>query len=127
MSDKTDLVLSFVAAWSVGDVDALMDYFAPDAIYHNIPVEPVKGAAEIRKTIEGFGNMSQETEWVVHQIAETEGGVVLTERTDRFKIGGKWVEIPVMGSFELHDGKITAWRDYFDMNQFTSQLPTAGG
>lgn len=125
MSDNTDLVLAFVAAWSVGDAEDLMSYFAADAIYHNIPVEPVTGTAEIRKTIDGFGDMSQETEWVVHQIAETEGGVVLTERTDRFKIGGKWVEIPVMGSFEIHDGKITAWRDYFDMNQFTSQLPGA--
>jgi limonene-1,2-epoxide hydrolase len=29
-----------------------------------------------------------------------------------------------MGTFEVDDGKITAWRDYFDMNQFMSQLPT---
>jgi limonene-1,2-epoxide hydrolase len=27
-----------------------------------------------------------------------------------------------MGTFEVHDGKITAWRDYFDMNQFMGQL-----
>ena len=25
-----------------------------------------------------------------------------------------------MGTFEVVDGKITAWRDYFDMNQFMS-------
>jgi limonene-1,2-epoxide hydrolase len=31
--------------------------------------------------------------------------------------------LPVMGVFEVNnDGKITAWRDYFDMNQFTSQM-----
>ncbi len=48
---------------------------------------------------------------------------MLTERTDRFQIGEKWLELPVMGSFELADGKITAWRDYFDMAQFQSQLP----
>ena len=29
-----------------------------------------------------------------------------------------------MGTFEVDDGKITAWRDYFDMNQFMSQMPT---
>ena len=29
------------------------------------------------------------------------------------------VSLPVMGVFELADGKITAWRDYFDMAQFT--------
>jgi limonene-1,2-epoxide hydrolase len=124
-SGNTEQVLAFVAAWSRNDVDELMSYFAPDAIYHNIPVEPVTGSDAIRKTIEGFSAMAQEIEWVTHQVAENEAGVVLTERTDRFKIAGNWIEIPVMGSFELHAGKITAWRDYFDMNQFTSQLPGA--
>ena len=50
---------------------------------------------------------------------------MLTERVDKFEIGGKWVAIPVMGAFELEDGKIRAWRDYFDLAQFTKQLPGA--
>ena len=28
-----------------------------------------------------------------------------------------------MGTFELVDGKIAAWRDYFDLNQYMQQLP----
>ena len=48
---------------------------------------------------------------------------MLTERTDRFLVGEKWIEIPVMGTFDLRDGKICGWRDYFDMAQFQSQLP----
>ena len=48
---------------------------------------------------------------------------MLTERIHRFTMNGKRVEIPVMGTFEVTpDGKISAWRDYFDMQQFTSQL-----
>jgi hypothetical protein len=31
-------------------------------------------------------------------------------------------ELPVMGTFEVNHGKIKAWRDYFDMNQFTSRM-----
>lgn len=27
-----------------------------------------------------------------------------------------------MGTFEVPDGMITAWRDCFDLNQFTSQM-----
>ena len=51
------------------------------------------------------------------------GNVVLTERIDRFVLGGKSIAIPVMGTFELTtDGKIKAWRDYFDMQQFMSQM-----
>ena len=59
----------------------------------------------------------------MHRIAEDKDGVVLTERTDRFLVGETWIEIPVMGTFELRDGKLSAWRDYFDLAQFQKQLP----
>lgn len=48
---------------------------------------------------------------------------MLTERTDRFKIGDRWLELPVMVVFELDAGQITGWRNYFDLAQFQSQLP----
>jgi len=47
---------------------------------------------------------------------------VMTERVDVFKLPGKSFELQVMGTFEVRDGKISAWRDYFDMNQFTSRM-----
>ncbi len=50
------------------------------------------------------------------------GPVVMTERVDVFKLRGKSFEMQVMGTFEVRDGKITAWRDYFDMNQFTTRM-----
>jgi limonene-1,2-epoxide hydrolase len=43
---------------------------------------------------------------------------VFTERLDRMTFAGKDVELPVAGVFELRDGKITAWRDYFDQKMF---------
>jgi limonene-1,2-epoxide hydrolase len=48
--------------------------------------------------------------------------MVLNERVDRFFWPERTIELPVMGTFEVSDGVITAWRDYFDLNQFTSQL-----
>jgi limonene-1,2-epoxide hydrolase len=50
------------------------------------------------------------------------GDVVLTERVDVFVLPGKIIELPVMGTFELRDGRIAAWRDYFDLNQYMTQL-----
>jgi limonene-1,2-epoxide hydrolase len=50
------------------------------------------------------------------------GPVVMTERVDVFKLSGKSFELPVMGTFEVNGVKINAWRDYFDMNQFTSRM-----
>lgn len=58
----------------------------------------------------------------MHHLAETPDGVVLTERTDRFLVRGKWIELPVMGAFRVRDGRIAEWRDYFDMKQFQDQL-----
>jgi len=46
----------------------------------------------------------------------------MTERVDVFKLPSKSFELPVMGVFEISNGKIKAWRDYFDINQFMSQL-----
>jgi limonene-1,2-epoxide hydrolase len=58
----------------------------------------------------------------VHHSAEQDG-TVLNERTDRFRLAdGRWVELRVMGVFEVLDGKITAWRDYFDLGQWMAQL-----
>jgi limonene-1,2-epoxide hydrolase len=47
---------------------------------------------------------------------------VMNERTDRFQMGDRWIEIPVAGVWELRDGQIALWRDYFDMGQFNEQL-----
>lgn len=126
MSDHQALVREFIEAWGGRDLDRIMTFFSDDCVYHNIPVDPVTGPEAIRKVLEGFAGMASEIEWVLHRIAQCEDGSVLTERTDKFKIGDAWVALPVMGSFELRGGKISAWRDYFDLNQFTSQLPGAG-
>ena len=54
------------------------------------------------------------------------GNTVLTERVDVFVLPNATIELPVMGTFEVKDGKIAAWRDYFDLNQYMSQLQGAG-
>jgi limonene-1,2-epoxide hydrolase len=125
VSERTALVRRFIETWKTRDLDRILGLLSEDCIYHNIPVDPVRGIDAIRPVLQSFAGMATAIEWELHQIAETEGGVVLTERVDKFEIGGRWIALPVMGSFELRDGKICAWRDYFDMAQFTKQLPGA--
>lgn len=51
----------------------------------------------------------------------SDGAVVMNERTDvMHRKGGGEVPLPVMGVFEVVDGQIAAWRDYFDMAAITS-------
>jgi limonene-1,2-epoxide hydrolase len=119
-SDPVDVVRRFCAAWSDGDLDALLAFFAADAVYHNIPVDPVVGHDAIRAMIAGFTAGIDEIEFRVRNIAAA-GDVVLTERVDVFTGGGRTIELPVMGTFEIRDGLIAHWRDYFDLNQFMAQ------
>jgi limonene-1,2-epoxide hydrolase len=118
-----DLVREFCAAFGDGgsDLDHIVGFFAHDAVYHNIPVDPVVGPDAIRTTLASFTTGLESIEFRIEAIA-ADGGTVLTERVDIFRYPGKEVSLPVMGSFEVVDGKIAAWRDYFDMNQFMSQL-----
>lgn len=114
-------VEAFVEAFNKRDIDAVMDFFAPDAVYHNMPGPPVSGTEAIRKVIESFVGPAETIDWENLAVAET-GEKVLTERIDRFVIGGKKVELPVMGAFEFSNGKIAAWRDYFDMATWQRQM-----
>ena len=123
MTKNSDIIRAFVDAFNVMDLDRIMDFFDDEAVYHNIPMEPVSGVDAIRGVLQGFVSMASKMDWVLHRIAEDPDGNVLTERTDRFFIGEQWVEIPVMGIFEIRDRKICAWRDYFDLGQFQRQLP----
>ena len=122
MAANEALVRELIAAFNANDIDRVLAFFASDAVYHNIPVQPVSGTAAIRAVLAGFMGMASEIDWVLHHLAETQGGVVLTERLDRFLVRDRWIELPVMGTFEVRDGRITAWRDYFDMKQFQDQL-----
>ena len=123
MGRNSEIIDRFCSVWSDGDIDRIMGFFAPNAVYVNVPIDPPnEGVEMIRKTIEGFLGMAERIEFVVHHQAESSTGTVLNERTDRFLINGRWVEAGVMGVFELEDGKITHWRDYFDMGQFQSAM-----
>ncbi len=121
MSAATEsLVRDFCAAWRRLDMEALLQFFTADAVYHNMPLEPVQGLAAIRETFGMFLSPAEHVEFELLAIASS-GDLVFTERVDRFRIAGKEIALPVAGVFEVRAGKIAAWRDYFDMATWTKQ------
>ena len=99
-SGNEQRIRSFIAAFNANDLERILAFFTADAVYHNIPIAPVQGTAAIRAVLQGFLGMASAVDWILHQIAETPEGVVLTERTDRFEVGGRWIELPNMPAFE---------------------------
>jgi limonene-1,2-epoxide hydrolase len=128
MSGNLDVVERFIGAINENDMDGIMAFFAEDAEFLNIAGRPSNhyGKDDIRTVLTSFHSQSPEVGWRIVNIAETADGVVLTERVDRFRLGEGWLELPVMGAFELADGRIVSWRDYFDRELFEMKMQAIG-
>jgi len=124
-SRNLELVHHFCSAFSRRDPEEILEFFTEDAVYHNMPLPPVQGKAGIKTVLDMFLKPAESVEFIMLKIAEGDDGTVLTERLDKFSLGGKTVELPVMGVFEVEGGKISAWRDYFDMAAWTRQTTGA--
>ena len=120
-AENEKLVTDFCVSWSRRNVDEVLSYLTDDCFYHNIPMDPCVGKAAIRAFVEPF---LKNAESAIFEIKHTTsaGNVVMNERVDRFVMGPKKIELPVAGVFEVRDGKIAAWRDYFDLTSFTKQM-----
>jgi limonene-1,2-epoxide hydrolase len=115
------VIRDFIAAWSRLDPDELAGYFTEDGVYHNVPTGPVRGREAVRKLIAGFIAPWTGTRWeICHLVAR--GDLVIVERVDRTRMGEKGVDLPCLGVFELDDGRIREWRDYFDLATYTGAL-----
>jgi limonene-1,2-epoxide hydrolase len=118
------IVRAFCDAFDGRNAEALRPYFTDDVVYHNIPLDPAVGIDATIAFIENFFGMCESmTIETVHLAVR--GDVVLTERIDTFTVGEVVAPLLVMGTFELRDGKICAWRDYFDLGQITTMLSGA--
>jgi limonene-1,2-epoxide hydrolase len=126
MESPIDVVQRFCAAWSDNvETAELAAFFTDDAVYYNIPLAPITGREAIANTIASFIRPGapgiESIEFRVINIAAN-GPIVMTERLDVFRLPDRSFELQVMGAFEVSDAKISAWRDYFDMNQFNTRM-----
>jgi limonene-1,2-epoxide hydrolase len=112
-STEIDVVETFLAALEALDIDAAVALLHDDIVYQNVPMPPARGIDAVRKQLGVLGRYSSGFQAITHNIAAN-GPVVLTERTDVIEIGRFQPAFWVCGSFEVRDGKIALWRDYFD-------------
>ncbi len=113
----------FLKAMEPLDYDNALTLVSEACEYTNPPpIGTVHGPAGIRAVLEPFFAPTLENEFRVLREA-SEGPIVVLERLDRHRLADKWVELPVTGVFEVHDGLITYWRDYFDAATILLQWP----
>ena len=119
-----DVVAAFLSAMEQKDYDAGLRLVAEDCEYTNLPLASVRGPAGVRAVLEPFFAPTIENEFVVLRRA-ADGPLVFVERLDRHRLATGWVELPVTGVFEVHDGRISVWREYFDAATIVSKWPAA--
>lgn len=121
-SEAEKIVTDFCNVWPKCNLDEIMTFFTEDAVYHNIPMDPAKGKAAIRAVINTFLPAAKKIEFKILKTAAA-GNIVFNERVDSFDLkDGKHIALPVAGVFEVTGGKISAWRDYFDLAMYTKQM-----
>jgi limonene-1,2-epoxide hydrolase len=115
------IVNAFVAAIERKDVDAAAALADENISYENVPMQPIVGRAALKAALGAFLGATTSVDWrILRQIAV--GNVVVNERIDRFEVNGGWLELPVAGFFEVTNGHITLWRDYFDLASYTNRM-----
>ena len=116
-----EIIRNFIVAWSRLDASELADYFVDDGMYHNMPAQPVVGKENVKLFIGNFVASWTATDWEILNIVEA-GDTVYCERIDRTKSTHGDVDLPCFGVFEMEDGKIRIWRDYFDLGTYAKAM-----
>jgi limonene-1,2-epoxide hydrolase len=117
-----EAVTALIKANESLDIDAILATLTEDCVYENVPMAVLTGHDEVRAMLGPFAQVTERIEWeVLHQVEQ--GDTLMNERIDRFWMkDGKEVALRVAGLFEVRDGLVAVWRDYFDLGQFTSQM-----
>ncbi|WP_102142481.1 limonene-1,2-epoxide hydrolase family protein [Mycobacterium hubeiense] len=118
--DTTRIVETFLNALQDEDFDTVEASVADNLVWQNVGWPTVHGRQRVMRL---FRSMSGRAgfEVKIHRIA-ADGTTVLTERTDALTVGPLRLQFWVCGVFEVHDGRITLWRDYFDLFDVTKAI-----
>lgn len=115
---EIEVVQAFLGHLERLDLDAALTLLADDVVYQNVPLPPDRGRAAVARTLGVMLRYGSGFRVEHHNIA-SDGAVVLTERTDVLSVGPVDAAFWVCGTFEVHDGLITLWRDRFDWVDFS--------
>jgi limonene-1,2-epoxide hydrolase len=111
-----ETMLSVLAAWTARDVEGALAHLHDDIVWHYAAAvaPPIRGRAQARRFLDGFSAQIQEVRWRIFDYAEREGRLFVEGVDEYVDVDGRLVSAPYAGVLEFRDGKIIAWRDYFD-------------
>ena len=126
MSDSPERVVRrFFAAWAEPDADELGSFFRDDAVWMDGPQGARRGAdaikSELAAQLKAVGGVVVEVKTLL-----SKGATVMVEQVSHSSIHGTAVSAVVMAVFELDpEGRITQWREAYDLNSMMDQIKAA--
>ena len=120
-----ELIRTFIKHIEGKDLDSACALMTDECEYDNVPMSKVFGPEAVKQILGPFTAGCSEIDWVIvrqSSSGDMTSGIVLNERIDRFKMGERWIELPLAGVFEVKNGKIALWRDYFDLPTFQKAM-----
>ncbi|MYR06400.1 limonene-1,2-epoxide hydrolase [Gordonia sp. SID5947] len=124
MTSRTpiDIVTEFLDELARGDSAAALENVDENIAYTNVSMPTVHGKRKVAKIFRGMDDLS----WAGFNYrmvnVSADGPVVLTERVDELRFGRVAMQFWVCGRFEVAEGRIAVWRDYFDYWDMTKAL-----
>jgi limonene-1,2-epoxide hydrolase len=110
----------FLALLCAKDIDGASDLLAEDVEYVNVGLPAVHGCERVRRLLSAtLGRAGAGFEAYMHTISAN-GSSVLTERTDVLVFRRLRIQFWVCGRFDVHDGRIVLWRDYFSLTSYSA-------
>ena len=121
---KLDTIKAFLEAINANDKDRIMSFFTEQSVFENKPLGSVTGLEAIWAQLAPVHDVATSVDWQIHRMEEAPSGTVYSERSDYYEINGQHAVFHCSGIHEVNEaGKITLWRDYFDLQQGLATMP----
>ncbi len=118
MASKLDIIEQIRQANLDGDDEKFLSLLTDDIVYHyHVGSRPLIGKEWVQKFLIKYRDITRDVKWRIDRHAETDNELFVEGYEEYLDTrSNKLIAHPYMGIFEFRDGKICAWRDYFEMN-----------
>jgi limonene-1,2-epoxide hydrolase len=121
-AEKLATARQMIAAWNTRNWQQVYELFAADGVLASMMLpEPTVGREAIKQRIGVLAKDISKIELQIRHIGVADG-VVFIERVDDFVYRGHHGRVPVVGVLEIEQGRVKAWREYYDRAQMIEAM-----
>jgi limonene-1,2-epoxide hydrolase len=121
-SDNAAIVRELFDRLMKGDIEGAGDLLDENVEWENVSLPTVRGRERVARALKLSTRLQNARLEIYFHAMSVEGETVLSERTDVLTFGPMRWQFWVCGRFDIRDGKIVLWRDYFDFVNVTLAL-----